>query len=108
MKANWFQDLTRRLTWATKIIVLPGNNPVIRLDNGITLDLVRNKIILDGDFALHVTGNLDLSADGDILLRSGKALGHQTGDLLMNVQEPVAFTFPADSDELQDQNGNVS
>lgn len=66
---NWFQQLSQRLIWAHRALVADTVHPVIRLDNGMTLDLVNNKVILEGDFALHVTGNLSLTADGVLALK---------------------------------------
>lgn len=66
---NWFAQLTQRLVWAHRAFVADDTNPIIRLDNGISLDLSNNKIILEGNFALHVTGNFSLTADGDLDIR---------------------------------------
>lgn len=63
---KWFQQLSQRLIWAHRALVADSTHPVIQLENGVTLDLARNKVILEGDFALHVTGNLSLTADGDL------------------------------------------
>ncbi len=84
---NWFQQLSQRLIWAHRALVADPVHPVIRLDNGMTLDLARNKVILEGDFCLHVTGNLSLSADGDLELISGMGLGHKVGKVMINPEE---------------------
>jgi hypothetical protein len=65
---KWFQQLAQKLVWAHRVIVTDSSNPVLRLDNGITVDLTNNRLILEGDFALHVTGNLTLSADGEVTI----------------------------------------
>lgn len=90
---KWFQQLAQRMIWAHRALVADSVHPVIKLDNGVTLDLARNKVILEGDFALHVTGNLTLSADGDLDLNSGMGLGRNTGTLGLNTNAPV---FPRD------------
>lgn len=76
---SWFKQIAQRLIWAHRALVADADNPEIRLDNGITLDLARNKVILDGDFSLEVTGNLKLAARGDLILQAGKGMGYETG-----------------------------
>lgn len=70
--SSWYKELTQRLVWASRAIVTDSNNPVIRLDNGLSLDLANNRIILEGDFALHTTGQIDLSADGNVIINGHK------------------------------------
>lgn len=111
MADNWFRDIARRLSWATKVLVMPGNNPVIKLDNGVTLDLVRNRIILEGDLGIHVTGNLDLSADGDIVMTSGIGHGRQTGQVIItSPPQPEFGSLIMNNFPLEDEgtNGNIS
>lgn len=62
--SNWFKQMAQRLIWAHRAFVAEANEPIIKLDNGIALDLNNNRIILEGDFALHVTGNMSLTSDG--------------------------------------------
>ncbi|MNK54322.1 hypothetical protein D3C87_733040 [compost metagenome] len=84
---KWFQQIAQRMIWAHRALVADPVHPVIKLENGVTLDLARNKVILEGDFALHVTGNLTFTADGDLELKSGVGLGHKTGTLGLNATE---------------------
>jgi len=70
--SQWYRELTQRLTWASRILINHTDRSVIRLDNGVSLDLSTNRIILDGDFALHVTGNLNLSADGEATVNGNR------------------------------------
>lgn len=77
--STWYKEFSQRLIWASRALVADTANPEIRLDNGITLDLARNKVILEGDFSLEVTGNLEFAARGDIVLKPGSSLGHETG-----------------------------
>lgn len=84
---TWFKELVTRLSWASKII--SDSSTIIKLDNGISLDISNNQIILDGDFALHTTGKLTFSSDKDVVLISGKMLGHMEGDILLNTDEII-------------------
>lgn len=62
--SNWFKEFAQRLVWASRAFVADGANPVIKLENGISLDLSQNRIILEGDLSIHVTGNMSLTSDG--------------------------------------------
>lgn len=68
-RETWFQQLANRLMWASRILITDA--PVVRLDNGIDLDLRNNRVILHGDVGLHVVGNLSLTATGEVITKGG-------------------------------------
>jgi len=70
MSDNWFKQLTQRLIWAGRALTVDSNNPVIRLDNGLELDLQNKKITLEGDLHLHITGRFEISSDGEMYIQN--------------------------------------
>lgn len=81
---NWFQQLTQKLVWAHRVIITDSAKPMLRLDNGITIDLNTSTIILEGDCGLHIKGNFTLSADGEVTIRDRNS--QLTGDDAIQVE----------------------
>jgi hypothetical protein len=50
-----------------------ANQPeIITFANGVVIDIENKRIILPDDFALHTTGNLRLTSDKHIIIKSGQ------------------------------------
>lgn len=47
------------------------SNCLIKLDDKRTLDITNNRLIIEGDFELHSTGNMKLSCNKHLILQSG-------------------------------------
>jgi len=90
---NWFKEFSQRLVWASRAFVADGANPVIKLENGISLDLSQNKIILEGDLAIHVTGNMSLTSDGEMTVRGFGKHSHTTQTALPTPEHYVDRYF---------------
>jgi hypothetical protein len=58
---------------AIKILTRPSDG-VIELGGGVVFDRARRRLILPDDFELFVTGNLKLSAEQHLILKSGQGL----------------------------------
>jgi hypothetical protein len=53
--------------------------PCIKMKNGIIVDLDNQRLIIPGDFNLHTTGNLRLTSDKHIIIKSGRVPEERPG-----------------------------
>ena len=70
-------------------------SPYIRLKNGSIVDLNNQRLIILGDFTLHTTGNLKLTSDKHIILKSGRL-----------PEERAGYTYSIWFNSEEDQFGN--
>jgi hypothetical protein len=53
--------------------------PCIKMKNGIIIDIENQRLIIPGDFNLHTTGNLRLTADKHVIIKSGNTPEEREG-----------------------------
>lgn len=97
-----------RLNWAVKAF----NSPIysqIQLGNGVILDLDNQKIIIPGDFALHTEGNLRLSSDKHVIIKSGQTEEPRPGyihGIWLNSEEDQFGQPLLDQKDIEIENGD--
>jgi hypothetical protein len=64
-----YRFLTKYLR--TKEVPQPDS---IVFTNGVTIDMENKRIILPDDFSVHATGNLRLTADKHVIIKSGQGV----------------------------------
>ncbi len=72
MLVTYIRSLFQRLIWSANAFTMPMNNPIIKLENGILIDLANKHIVIPGEFSLHSQGNFRLSSDQHIIINSGQ------------------------------------
>lgn len=71
-RPSWFRNLVERFTWAVTAFRAPRYEPVIKLADGIALDLHTKQIVIDGDFGVYATGNVTFRAEKHVIIESGR------------------------------------
>lgn len=74
MLTNFFN----RIALAVKAFNKP-NVMCIEIGNGVILDLSNNRLVIPGDFEFHAEGNLRLTSDRHIILKSGQDADRREG-----------------------------
>jgi hypothetical protein len=95
-----YKFLTRRLF--AKEASCPD---IIQFANGVIIDVENRRIILPDDFALHTTGNLRLSADKHVIIKSGQGEEERPGyrySIWLNSEEDGACRPLKDKPGIED------
>jgi hypothetical protein len=74
---DYTQMKLQETAWRFKVAALafvqaPTLKPIIKLENGAYIDLSNKKIVLPEDFHIHARGNLKLTSDKHVVIRSGR------------------------------------
>jgi len=70
-----------RLTWSIKAFNATKFGTLVKLSNGVMIDLDKKKVIIPSDFELHVEGNLTLSSNKHVMIKSGQTEEERPGYL---------------------------
>ena len=68
---NPILDLVQRIKLACKVLVAPRHAVAASAGQLISYDPDNRRLIIQGDFQIHATGNLFLSSDQHVVLSSG-------------------------------------
>lgn len=77
IRLNTVQNKMQQLAWRVRLSILafvqaPSLEPIIRLKDGSYIDLSTKKIVLTEDTHIHCNGNLKLTSDKHVVIRSGR------------------------------------
>lgn len=84
---TWLQSLGQRVRWAWLAFTAPALKPVVQLEHGAYMDLANRRIVVPGEFHIHAQGNLRLSSDEHVILRSGAIEHGGEGYIFFNTRE---------------------
>jgi hypothetical protein len=75
----WFNKLWQRCYLAYMAFMSSNLSPCIKTKNGVIIDIENQRVIIPGDFNLHTTGNLRLTSDRHIIIKSGRTPEERDG-----------------------------
>lgn len=81
---NWFLDIFQRIKLACSVLVAPANTIAAQAGQLISYDPVNRRLVIEGDFEIHATGNLYLNSDQHVVVRSGNDGGQYTHQIHLN------------------------
>lgn len=77
-------DLIQRFKLALQVLVAPRHVVMAPADQLISYDPIQRRLVIQGDFQIHSTGNLYLTSDQHVILSSGNADGDYTHQIHLN------------------------
>lgn len=71
LQAELILGLFQRVKLACKVLVAPRNVVAQAVGQLVTYDPDKRRLVIEGDFEIHATGNLYLNSDQHVVVRSG-------------------------------------
>lgn len=77
-------DLLQRAKLAYQVLVAPRHVVATSIGQLVSYDPVNRRLVIDGDFEIHATGNLYLNSDQHVVVHSGNRAGTYTHKIWLN------------------------
>jgi hypothetical protein len=98
-----------KLIVRTKLAIKAFSTPVcshFEILPGVVFDIENKRIIITGDFSLHTEGNLRLSSDKHVIIKSGQSEEERTGYVhgiwLNSIEDSEGKPLLADDKHVED------
>jgi hypothetical protein len=76
---SYISKIWQRCYLAYLAFTSPDLTPCIKMKNGVIIDIENQRVIIPGDFNLHTTGNLRLTSDKHVIIKSGRTPEERDG-----------------------------